>query len=85
MAYSRFIDSDIYIYSHVEGYITCSACWLDDKVQGYFFKSTNLYTDQEVIDHIALHREQGHEIPIDLEQEILSDPDRFGSLNLDQE
>lgn len=81
MAYSRFIDSDIYIYPSVMGYITCASCWLEDSNGAYFFKSINLYTDQEVIDHIALHRQQGHDVPIDLEQEILSDTDRFTAFN----
>lgn len=77
MAYARFIDSDIYIYSHISGYIYCQACWLDESPESYFFKSVKLHTDQEIIDHLAKHREQGHDIPDDLEQEILSDPERF--------
>ena len=83
MAYSRFFDSDIYIYPSTMGYITCASCWLEDSNGAYFFKSINLSTDQEVIDHVALHREQGHDVPNGLEEEILSDTDRF--LPYDQE
>ena len=80
MAYSRFWDSDIYIYPHVEGYIECCACWLNDKLEDYslFGLSEKITNDQQLIEHIGQHRLMGHNIPEDLEEEILSDPDRYG-------
>ena len=77
MAYSRFFGSDIYIYPSTMGYITCSACSVSRAIPEYMFKSINLYNDQEVIDHLAKHRANGDDVPNGLEEEILSDPDRF--------
>ena len=85
MAYSRFWDSDIYIYPHVGGHIECAACILlqEKNPHHLFLSSLSIYNDEDLLEHIAEHRSKGHEIPVDLEQEILSDPDRY-SLNLDQ-
>ena len=85
MAYSRFWDSDIYIYPHVAGHIECAACILlqEKNPHHVFISSEHIYNDEQLLAHISEHRLQGHEIPDDLEQEILSDPDRY-SLNLDQ-
>lgn len=79
MAYARFFDSDIYIYSHVDGYIECCACWLNDKLEEYslFGLSEKIQDDETLLAHIQEHRARGHNIPDDLEQEILSDPDRY--------
>lgn len=71
MAYSRFFDSDIYIYPSVLGDICCSGCLL-------YNKSINIDNDQDLIEHIKLHRDACHKIPRGLEEEILSDPDRYG-------
>jgi len=81
MAYSRFIDSDIYIYSHVAGYIECCACWLNEDKPEYalFPKSIEIYNDDELIAHLDLHTQVGHNMPIDLLQDILADPDRYGA------
>jgi hypothetical protein len=85
MAYARFYNTDIYIYPHVQGHIECSACILiqEDNPHHLFPKSESIYNDEQLLAHIAEHRYRGHDIPVDLEQEILSDPDRY-SLNLDQ-
>lgn len=77
MAYSRFIDSDIYIYASTLGYITCSGCSLSELDGRYTLKSINLYTDKDILEHIARHRAKGDLIPEGLEDEILSDKDRF--------
>ena len=42
MAYSRFADSDIYIYAHVGGWIECAACWLNERTDEYSLFSTIL-------------------------------------------
>lgn len=85
MAYSRFWDSDIYIYPHVQGHIECAICIIgqEDNPHNVFPKSIQITNDDQLLAHIAEHRLRGHDIPADLEQEILSDPDRY-SLNLDQ-
>jgi hypothetical protein len=79
MAYSRFTDSDIYIYPHVSGYIECSACFLNIPQDEYMlFKSEHILDDESLLIHILQHRISGHNIPEGLEAEILSDPDRYG-------
>ncbi len=78
MAYARFFDSDIYIYPHVDGYIECCACWLNEGLEDTLFGlSEKITNDVDLIGHIRQHRQLGHDIPEGLEEEILSDPDRY--------
>ena len=79
MAYSRFWDSDIYIYPHVDGHIECAGCFLNIPTDEYnLFKSEHILDDETLLMHILQHRISGHNIPEGLEAEILSDPDRYG-------
>ena len=80
MAYSRFIDSDIYIYPHVGGWIECSACWLNERTDEYslFSMSEEIQDDNHLIEHIREHARAGHNMPENLLQDILADPDRYG-------
>jgi hypothetical protein len=80
MAYSRFIDSDIYIYSHVAGHIECQACFLNEPQDEYslFSASLSIYNDEQLIAHLEEHAKVGHNMPENLLQEILADPDRYG-------
>jgi len=81
MAYSRFFDSDIYIYPHVDGYIECCACWLNEKLDtGLFGLSEKIENDQSLSNHIDEHIKAGHDIPEGLLEEILSDSDRYGKM-----
>jgi hypothetical protein len=85
MAYSRFWDSDIYIYPHISGHIECSTCWLNVGIEDTITNlSVEIKDDITLLSHIAEHRAKGHNIPDDLEQEILSDPDRY-TLEIDQD
>jgi len=79
MAYSRFTNSDIYIYSHVEGYIECSACILNEPQDEYslFSMSEQIHDDGHLILHIRSHIKAGHDLPVGLLAEILSDADRY--------
>ena len=81
MAYARFIDSDIYIYPNTNGYITCCACWLNESKSDYslFLANVDITNDDELRDHLELHSKANHNMPIDLLQEILADPDRYGA------
>lgn len=79
MAYSRFFDSDIYIYPHVGGHIECSACLLNQVDDGSVFpKSEYIYDDPHLWEHIEEHVKAGHDIPRFLIQEILEDENRYG-------
>ena len=82
MAYSRFTDSDIYIYSHVGGWIECAACWLNERADEYslFSMSEEIYDDGHLITHVREHIKAGHDVPEGLLLEILSDDDRYGKI-----
>ena len=82
MAYSRFTNSDIYIYPHVDGHIECQACFLNEPTDEYslFSMSEHILDDETLLMHILRHRISGHYIPEDLEAEILRDPERYGIL-----
>jgi hypothetical protein len=83
MSYSRFFDSDIYIYSHVDGYIECCACWLNEKLDTEIFGlSEKIRDDQTLEEHIDEHILAGHNIPEGLLEDILSDDDRYGRIEL---
>ena len=83
MAYSRFFDSDIYIYAHVEGYIECWACWLNERLDiGLFGLSSKIADDDTLARHIDDHIKAGHDIPDGLLEEILHDSERYGRMEL---
>lgn len=84
MAYSRFWDSDLYIYSHIDGYIECCACWLNERLeeQSLFGLSEKITNDKQLEEHLDRHILAGHKVPIGLLQEILLDDDRYGKLEL---
>jgi hypothetical protein len=65
MAYSRFSYADLYVYMDAYGSLACCGCWLGDE---WYFGST-----QEMVDHIAKHREAGHNMPADLEASLWAD------------
>jgi hypothetical protein len=80
MAYSRFTNSDIYIYPHIDGYIECCACWLNEGQDEYslFLGNVQIYDDIHLARHLKEHAKLGHEMPKNLLQEILQDDDRYG-------
>lgn len=81
MAYSRFWDSDIYIYPSVDGHIECAGCFLNiSPNEDTIFHSTKIYNDETLLMHILQHRISGHDIPNDLEAEILRDSERYDIL-----
>ena len=82
MAYSRFYDSDIYIYPSVGGWIECAACFLNEPQDEYslFSVSEHITNDDQLRDHLEEHARAGHNMPEDLLQDILADPDRYGRL-----
>ena len=82
MAYSRFYDSDIYIYPHVEGHIECAGCFLNISPDEHtIFQSTKIYDDETLLMHLVQHAISGHNMPDNLAQEILADPDRYGAIS----
>ena len=82
MAYSRFYDSDIYIYPSVGGWIECAGCFLNISPDEHtIFHSTKIYDDETLLMHILQHRISGHKMPDSLAQDILADPDRYGAIS----
>jgi hypothetical protein len=82
MAYSRFTDSDIYIYPSTLGHIECAGCFLNIAKDEYsLFKSTQIYDDETLLIHLLQHKISGHKMPDSLAQDILADPDRYGSIS----
>jgi len=72
MAYSRFWESDIYIYPHVSGYVCCAACLLSED-------SEIINDDQHLFLHIEEHKKAGHDIPEMLYYEIIMDSTRYST------
>jgi hypothetical protein len=73
LAYSRFFDTDIYIYPHVDGYVYCAACLLSEN-------SEIIEDDEHLFLHIQEHIKAGHDIPEMLYYEIIMDNDRYKAL-----
>lgn len=84
MAYSRFADSDIYIYAHVGGWIECQACYLNEPSDEYSLLSISeeIYDDGHLIAHVREHIKAGHSVPEGLLSEMLSDDNRYGKLRV---
>ena len=82
MAYSRFYDSDIYIYPSVGGWIECAGCFLTiSPDEDTIFQSTKIYDDETLLMHLVQHAISGHNMPDNLAQDILADPDRYGAIS----
>jgi len=80
MAYARFFDSDLYLYSHVDGYIECCACWLNTPLDGEFGLSEKIHDDEHLKAHLELHEAAGHRMPSNLYSRILLDKHRYTAL-----
>ena len=80
MAYSRFTNSDIYIYPHTSGHIECAACFLNVPKDEYslFASSVQITNDDQLREHLELHAKARHNMPDNLLQDILQDDDRYG-------
>lgn len=87
MAYTRFFDSDLYIYPHVEGHIECCACWLNESKDEYslFLANVKITNDDDLKEHLDRHAKAGHNMPDGLLQEILQDDDRYGRVSEDDQ
>lgn len=66
MSYIRFgVDSDIYIFDHVNGMVSCCGCFLNrpaGETKGF---GNSFYTDTlaEMIEHVKEHIAAGHDVP----------------------
>lgn len=59
MSYCRFGEADVYIFEHVGGFFQCCACSLTEGD----WESADFGTREEMLEHIAKHREAGDYVP----------------------
>jgi len=57
MSYARWLEGDLYLYQHVDGYFLCCRCKLED---GWDWISEE---PLDVLDHLKAHRDAGHTVP----------------------
>lgn len=67
MSYCRFTESDAYIFRNLKGEIECCACAL---MSLEIYKSFYAYTEEEMLEHIAEHRSDGHDIPEFVDEQL---------------
>lgn len=87
MSYARFGDADVYVFMS-QGSLECCACWLQERrwvndpdvpiTRGYFEEvgekvQQSFDTTQGMVDHLALHREAGHDVPEGIEDRLWAD------------
>jgi hypothetical protein len=77
------IDSDVYMFPHVNGGIMCCGCQLN-KGQ---FHSPRFYTYEEAILHLNEHKKKGHKVPqyaldrLNMEKEEFNNDNILGDKN----
>lgn len=66
MSFSRFSESDVYVFEHVGGYIQCCACILEEDSMGVdlTFGMYDAKTPREMLAHLDRHEELGHDVDI---------------------
>ena len=64
VAYSRFVESDVYVFVSVAG-LTCCGCFLGDR--------WDFYSTQQMVDHLEEHIAAGHNVPPTLIPELWLD------------
>ncbi|HEX6684990.1 MAG TPA: hypothetical protein VF062_19530 [Candidatus Limnocylindrales bacterium] len=88
MSYARFSNADVYIFMSTSGYLECCGCWLQETrwvedptwpITGGYAEAvepiieTRFTTTQGMVDHVALHRAAGHDVPAEIEAELWAD------------
>ena len=80
MSYCRFLEADVYVFMHVDGFLQCCACSItdDDDHWGSF----NAFSTAEMINHLNKHKELGHDVPDRVFENIeRDDEENFGGKN----
>ena len=88
MSYSRFSFADVYVFMCVSGSLECCGCtlqereWVDDPswpfLKGYLkpvgeIVENRFDTTRGMVDHLALHRAAGHDVPDGIEDSLWRD------------
>jgi hypothetical protein len=77
MSYARLTQdgSDVYLFDHESGYLTCWWCDLGHANEVEHWRTTDL---NEMFSHLAAHRAAGHHVPEYVEDEMRADfPDGY--------
>lgn len=70
MAYSRFLEHDVYVFMHESvNKLICMACSLGDMDTIAFTANST----QEMIDHLEVHVKKGDKIPKTINEELWQD------------
>jgi hypothetical protein len=69
MIYSKFGESDVYVYSVPSRGLVCGMCYFGDELEISF----NAESTQEMIDHLSAHEKIGHSIPPNLPNLLIID------------
>jgi hypothetical protein len=69
MIYSKFGESDVYVYSITGRGVVCAMCYFGDELEVSFCAEST----QEMIDHLSAHEKIGHSIPPNLPNLLLID------------
>ena len=67
MIYSKFSESDVYVYSIPGRGVVCAMCYFGDELEASFCAEST----QEMIDHLSAHEKIGHSIPSNLPNLLL--------------
>lgn len=70
MSYARWIGSDVYVYMHVGGYLTCVCCPL---VEHQKETSYNAENTESMVAHLTAHESNGDSVPTDIYQRLWED------------
>ena len=71
MSFSRFWDSDVYVFEHVAGHIACCACIMADEA----WTSVECPTPRAALQHLDEHEALGHDVQIARANIIAEYPD----------
>jgi len=71
MSYSRFLESDVYVFMHVGGYLECCACSLSSSEE--LWGSFRANSTEEMVDHLAKHRNAGDYVLAGIEDRLWED------------
>lgn len=68
MSYARFgSDSDVYVFKHIDGFLTCCSCLLHKRIDPQYYKT------KDMIAHLLIHEAKGHKVPKQTLDRLIAD------------
>lgn len=88
MSYCRFSEADAYIFwscaighegheNYLPSAVECCSCALMPELPSGFHRSYRAPSFTAMLEHVAAHREAGHDIPLDVDEELRQDRDTY--------